>query len=835
MAGNNRHILHFPSQKKSDKEKNKDWQESCIDAAEHLCIHNNRQIRQTYHNKKTNYNLYNNILDTRDIERVCNQHGLDVSTFPAKMQHVGIGSSRIRKLVGEEMGRRYEWRVVLSSKDELGVSSKEESIKEIWMNTLSDQIQANETDPERLKAKLQEVQKYINYDYQDIREITANKLLKYEFHKQDLRHIFNRTFEDLLVAGEEIACIEEIGDEPIVRKVNPLNLFCVMSPETTDIEDSDIIVEYSYKSVGQIIDYFYDYLTPTQIEELEEGTVSGNTINFGGIKQSLTRELTIEDRYGSVPETLFLPHTTGNSALGSAYDSYGNIRLLKVVWKSRRKIGKLSFYDENGELQEDIVHETYKPNKELGEKVEWLWINEWWEGHKIGLDTYVKIRPIPYQGRSKHNLSISYPPYVGVVSNVNSQRVMSLMDIIKPLDYLYDVYSYRTELAVAKYLGPMLAFNMSLIPSGMPMDKWLQYVTGTGLMPLDPTNEILKGPSQGKSAGAFNTVTAQSINSELGNFIREHLALMQDIERRIEIISGISNQSLGQIQPNERVGNVERVLKGNSQITEKWFNLHDRFKRKVLQRLLDTAKYTYKKNPFRAQYILDDLQNVSLQLGDEFFEHDYDLMVSNSTDDTELFYALKQLSHAAMQAGQATFADVISIYKSESVQSLSRKLEESSRQLMEQQQAQQQQANELKMQELEMLAAEKEKERELELYKANLDAQTKIQVAQIGAYKFQEDLDQDDDGIPDPIELGKLALEQQRNASEAFQKQMDIQLKERELTMKKQIEDKKIEAIRVQNESQEKMQREKLKADERLALKKLQLERMKAKSKPKSK
>lgn len=844
-SGNITNVIQFPSQKKSDKEKDEKWQHECIDAAEKICIFNNRQIRQNFRNKKVNYNLYNNILDTRDIERVCNQHNLDISSFPAKMQHIGIGSSRIRKLVGEEMGRKYEWKAVLSAKDEFGISQKEEQIRDLWMGVINEEIQNTSSSEEEMQARMQKMQKYISYEFQDTKEIMANKLLKYEYYKQDLKHIFNRCFEDLLLTSEEIVCVEEIGGEPIVRKVNPLNFFCLMSPETVDIEDSDIMIEFIYKTVGQVIDMFYDWLTPEEVDQLEKGSVGRSTVNYGGAVPSLTRNLSLEERFGDTVDSLFITGSVQNFTFGGAFDSYGNIRVMKVVWRSRRKIGKLSYYDEEGNMQQDIVPETYKIDTSKGESIEWLWINEWWEGHKLGNDIYIKIRPVPYQGRSMMNLSVSYPPYVGTIANVNAQKANSLMDIIKPLDYLYDVYNYRTELAVAKFLGPMLAFNLSLIPSGMDMKTWLHYVTTTGMMPLDPTNEILKGPSQGKSAGAFNTITAQNINSDLGNFIQQHLLLMQDIERRIEIISGVSNQSLGQIAPTERVGNVNQVLKANSQVTEKWFNLHDRFKRKTLQRLLDVAKYVYKDNPVRAQFVLNDLEITALELSDEFFEHEYDVHVSNSMDDTELFYALKQLSHAAMQAGQATFADVISIYKTDSTQALARKLEDSARRLMEQQQQMQAQQNELKQQELQMLAQEKDKDRELKMYEIDTDAQTKIQVAQINAYKYQQDMDVNNDGVPDPVEIGRLALEEQKHLSDIQQKQLEIyqkerehqnnlSLKERELKLKKEVEDKKIQAIEVQNRSQEKMQEKQLKAKEKEIQEKLKIERIKARNKPKS-
>jgi len=831
-------IISFPAQKKTDKEKNEKWQRDCVDAAEHLTMFNSRQIRQSFLNKRTNYNLYNNILDTRDIEKVCNQHNLEISKFPAKMQHIGIGNSKIRLLVGEESKRRFDWRAVISSSDEQGVSSKEDQIKQMYMDFLMEKIQNEQFDQESAQRELNKLQKYINYDFQDIKEITANKILKHEVKRLEVKTIFNDSFLDLLIAGEEIACIEEVCGDIVVRKCSPLNVFTLNSPYSNKIEDSEIIVEYGYGTVGSVIDQFYEYLTPQEIDKLEAG--DGNSLfNYGGARQMLTRDLSIDERFGELNGQLFIPSELSAFTMGGGYDAYGNVRVLKVVWKSRRKIGKLTYFDEYGNEQSELVPEDYNPVKELGENVEWMWINEWWEGHKIGNDIYCKIRPIPYQGRSMFNASICKPPYVGSYANTDLSKAMSLMDIMKPLDYLYDIYSYRRELAVAKYLGPMLAFNMSLIPSGMDMKNWLHYVTTTGLMPLDPTNEILKGPSQGKNAGAFNTLTATTVNSDLGNFIQQHTILMEQLKQDLDEVSGVSRQRLGEISSNETVGGVERAVNQSSHITEKWFAVHDRFKKRVLERILETAKYVWKNNPKKCQFVLDDMQTIIVENYDEFFESEYDVMISDSSTDQELFQALKQLSQAALQNQQATFADVISIYKSESIQAVARKLEESSRAIMEQQSAMEQQ----KMQAQQQMAAEANQvqmaKMELDKYKIDQDNLTKIQVATIGAMKGVEGpVDMDGNGIADPLEVQKLALDQQDLQSRQFNEQLKLQLeerkhskdteiKERELANKKDIEDKKIKAIEVQNKNQEKMQAAQIKAQEKELQMKERIERIK--------
>ena len=65
MATNN--LTFFPAQKKSTSQKNKKWMMACLDAAEEFSSVRNHRIRQSQYNKKINYDLYNDILDQRDI------------------------------------------------------------------------------------------------------------------------------------------------------------------------------------------------------------------------------------------------------------------------------------------------------------------------------------------------------------------------------------------------------------------------------------------------------------------------------------------------------------------------------------------------------------------------------------------------------------------------------------------------------------------------------------------------------------------------------------------------------------------------------------------------
>jgi hypothetical protein len=716
----------------------------------------------------------------------------------------------------------------------MGISSKEENIRDMWYEKLVDvakqKLEASmegqqidqKTMEEEMQKELGKFDKYLKYNYQDLKEMTANKILKYEYKRLDVSDTFLRCWEDFLVCGEEVVCIEELGNDIVFRKVNPLYLFTIQSPETYKLEDADWIVEYTMMSVGQVVDYYHNELTKDEIDTLEQSK-EYNSMKTGGIQMAYNRDITVEERFGYTAGELFVPNQIATHYFGGAYDQRGNVRIMRVCWKSRRKIGKVKYYDEYGSQEEKIVDEYYTLDKDAGETVDWIWINEWWEGTKIANDIYVKIRPIPYQSRSMANLSESKPPYVGIYCNTNNSRVMSFMDNIKPMDYLYDIYFHRLNLALSKYKGPMLGINVSMIPSEWDPLKWLQYAEATNILFLDPTNEVLKGPMQGKSAGTFNQMSAQGINLEMGNYITQHVNLIGFIKQQMDLISGVNEYRQGDIKGDANVGTSNMGWSASNSMTEKYFSLHNSFKRDCMQRLLEVAKYVWKENPKKVQYVGDDMMVEVVNSYDEFCESEYDIHIDDGPNTQELMQALNQLAHAGMQTGQIKFRDLIEIYKKDSISSLARYLEESqdkmAQEQQEQQQAQQQHEKELAQQEAEIRqqALQLEYERlNREDVNRQLDRENKIQIETLKGLSFAQDQDINENGIPDLLEQSKVAILQQKQAFEEVQKDREHQLKYATDQQKNEIERQKLGLMR--EEMKNKKEIEKIKADTALRI-----------------
>ena len=448
--------------------------------------------------------------------------------------------------------------------------------------------------------------------------------------------------------------------------------------------------------------------------------------------------------------------------------------------------------------------------------VEWTWIIEVWEGYRVGEDLYIGIQPLDYQHVSADNPNSQRLPYTGVVYNNTNSRPRSLVSMMKPLQYMYIVLWYRLELALARDKGRVALIDVSQIPKSMGIDvnKWMHYLGALGVAFINPYEDgwDIQGTGGGRPA-QFNQF--QSLDLTMANSIDAYIGLMDKIESMVSEITGVTKQREGAISSSELVGNVERSVIQSAHITEPLFWVHNQVKREALTMLLDTSKAAWKGNKRYLHYVLDDATRAYITLSDEYFYEDMDIFLDDSTKNQQALEALKSLMQPAMQNG-ASLLDVAEIITMDNINTIKNRLEDIEQKRMEQQQAAEQAQAEREQQMIQMQNEIKEeelmiKEAEMDLKKYEIDQNnaTKITVAQLNAYRGSEDMDQDGNGIPDPMEIGKQALEERKQASEEANKQLELNNKRREAEMKKEIENKKIQLEKERMEHEMKLQKAK--------------------------
>ncbi len=822
----------FPAQKVPMSKKTKEWKESCVDyIIGHSASSRNGNSRSREEEMQTYYDLYNSIYNEKDLKYVTNPFKQD-DGFPATAQDYNIIKPKIDLLLGEETKRPFNFRVVRTS--DIATSNLQDKAKQLLIDYVQASIMSK-LGPEE-QARYQEalqsgeimtpeqIQKYLTKDYKDIAEIAAQHSLNYLKQKLNVTHEFFKGWKDALIAGEEIYYVGVINGEPYVERVNPLSFSYEQSADLEFIHEASWCCRKMNMSATEIYDRFYDKMSEKQLNELLDMMDDGTR---GGLNPQVRKT------------SLDYPHIktrTINGFSSNPFQNADNINVWHCCWKSFKKIGFVTIINpETGAEEEFEVDESYKvTGREVN--VEWTWIIEVWEGYRVGEDLYIGIQPVEYQHISADNPNSQKLPYTGVVYNNTNSSPRSLVSMMKPLQYMYIVIWYRLELAMARDKGKVVTMDITQIPKSMNIDvaKWMHYLGALGVNFVNPYEEGWDIPGrEGGKPSQFNQITALDLT--MANTIDQYINLMDKIESMVSEITGVTKQREGAISSNELVGNVERSVVQSAHITEPLFWVHNQVKKEVLSMLLNTAKFAWKDSDKRCiHYVLDDATRAFLTLNDDFFYEDMDIFLDDSTKNQQQLEALKQLMQPAMQNG-ASLLDIAEIITMDNINMIKNRLEDIEQKRMEQQQAlEEQQAqreqqmiqmqNEVKEEELMI----KEAEMDLEKYKIDTDNATKITVAQLQAYRGLEDQDQNDNGIPDTMEIAAQALAERKQASEEAGKQFEFNAKIREQQMKEKIEDKKIQLEREKLTAAQKLQKQKDEAA-------MQREKLKAKTAMKNK
>lgn len=820
----------FPAQKLPMSKKTQAWKEACVDyvvGAGDSGFGGNGRSRSD--EMQTYYDLYNSIYNEKDLKYVTNPFKQD-DGFPAMAQDYNIIKPYVDQLLGEETKRPFNFHPQRTS--DIAVSELQEKAKEMLMDYIQATI-ASKLSPEQAARYEQalatgEIQtpeaiaKYLQKDYKDIAETEAYHALQFLKRKLNLTHEFYKGWKDALIGGEEIYYVGVINGDPYVERVNPMYFDYEHSLDLEFIDDAAWCRRKMIMSATEIYDRFYDKMSERQLNELLEL-----------IDQRPGAGNNPEIRKTSIDYESIKLHKI-NSFTDNPFD-IDHITVYHCCWKSFKKIGFVTLLNpETGEAEEFQVDEDYKVTG-TEQSVEWDWIIEVWEGYRIGDDMYIGIQPIEYQHISADNPNSQKLPYTGVVYNNTNSKPRSLVSMMKPLQYMYIVVWYRLELALSRDKGKVAVMDITQIPKSMNIDvnKWMHYLSALGVAFINPYDEGWDIPGrEGGKPSQFNQLSSWDLT--MSNVIAEYIQLMQKIEDMVAKLTGITPQRQGQIAASELVSNANTAVNMSYHITEPWFWNHNQVKRRVLTMLLNTSKAAWKDNKRYLNYILDDATRAFVQLSDNFFYEDMDIFVDDSTKNQQYIDQLKQLLQPAMQNG-ASLLDIAEIITLDNMSMIKNRLEEIEQKRMEQMQQQQQaeqqaqqqmaeQQNQLKEEELMLKEAELDLEKykvDQDRYKAEQDNATKITVAQINSYRGAENMDQDMNGIPDPIEIGKQTLEQQKINSDIATKQLELNNKRREIEQKREAENKKIqlEKDRMKHETELQrmsdkaaMDREKLKA-----------------------
>lgn len=739
----------FPPQKLPMKDKDAVWGKACIDA---IIGRFGAGTYGGYTRKERmgiSYGLYDSEFDKNDFKYITDPYSVG-DVFPANMQNYNIIRPKVDLLLGEESKRPFSFRILQTNEDAVGMAQDKKA--QMLMQYMMNEIRGESNDGQTPDF----IQKYMRYTWKTVAEEVAENIINYLKERLNLSEEFLKAWKDALVCGEEIYYTSIVNGEPFLERINPLECEFDRDTYTNFIDEKEWFRRTWYMTSTAIYNRFNDIMDEDDLDQMLAKFSSVSNKSQGP-----------ESPFQSV---MYKENVTSRFVDNFRHDDrpYDSIEVNHCVWRSFKKVGFVSIEEAEGEKPQmdssynskklvDMVDETYKPMP--GEKIEWDWITEIWEGYKLGEDLFIGIRPIPYQHQSLETLNDNRLPYTGVIYNHTNSYGKSLIEIMKPLQYMYMILWYRLELALSRDKGKILTMDVTQIPKkyGFSIEKWLHYLTSIGVNFVNPYEEGWDTPGrEGGKPSSFNQFA--SVDLSMSNVIAGYIQLMVKIEDMIGEISGVSRQREGSISNSELVGNVERAVIQSSHITEPLFWKHNQAKRRCLNLLLDVARYTYQESgKAKLQYVFSDGARNFLDVAEDFLYSDFDVFVSDSTKENQHIEAMKTLLQPAMQNG-ATLLDAAAILTAENMSLLKEKLkeiEDNKMKLMQQQQQVEQQQLQQKTQLDASIRAEANRIKE----EASIrQSDTAIQVALIGAGTGSEQ----EDRTPEIDAMNDKFLEQQK-------------------------------------------------------------------------
>ena len=784
--------INLPQQQLPMSRKTKAWRKMHLDWADARTFFNYAPVRNSVIHKKINYDLFDGKLHMQDLEVVLNPEHLKEKTTPTDIQHYPIINSKLQVLRGEESKRVFDFKVVVTNPN--SISEIEDNKKAAVLQQLQQLVADQSSSNEEYQQKLEKLSDYFTYEWQDMREVRANNLLNHYMKEYNIPLMFNRGFMDAAIVGEEIYQCDIRGGEPIIERVNPLKIRIFKSGYSNKVEDADIIIMEDYWSPGQIIDAYYDVLTKKDIDYIESAPdiiPQADEMGHQDERAAFVNHHMIDDVIAGTDETgmgfYFDPFGLFSDGAGDLlpFDTNGNVRVLRMYWKSRRKIKKVKSYDpETGEETYNFYPETYVLNEALGEEEEIEYINEAWEGTKIGQEIYVNMRPRVVQYNRLSNPSRCHFGIVGSIYNLNDGKPYSLVDMMKPYNYLYDVIHDRLNKMMAKNWGKIITLDLAKVPKDWKIDKWMYFAKKNNIAVIDSFKEGNVGASTGKLSGALNNASSGVIDAELGNSIQMYINMLEFIKMEMSEVIGISKQREGQVSNRETVGGVERATLQSSHITEWIFTIHDDVKKRALECFLETAKIALKGGSLKFSYLLSDgSQRIADINGDEFAENDYGLVVDNGNGVQDLNQKLDMLAQAGIQNQMISFSTVMKLYGSASLAEKQRLVESDERRIQERQAQQAQMEQQMQEAQLQQQAALEQAKMEQAERINERDNETKIIVANISHSA--------DDGITEP-EYSQEAKDKLAESMRQFDARLKLDRERLELDKKKAADDARL-------------------------------------------
>jgi hypothetical protein len=835
----------FPDQFKTEKEKEgESWIKNTMDYFTSKAYMEYMKNREGF---VRNYDLVKGILDPKDFYQEPEVKSFtEMLTADLKLasyvQMYSIMTTPINELVGEVTKRPDSYMVKAFDDDSQSeeLQFKTDLLQKFVLSNAKEMIIQKAmqegveipNDEELDKMTLQQMKDELD-GYTSVAEKWANHILTCTKVEFNLKEKSEETFRDLIITSREFYHMYEDNSKLgyNIEVANPKNVWFLTTPDKKYTSDPSGRAQGAYAAgtvtvmeLSEIIETIPD-LTKEEIDHLRSGLEDFGILNAresnlsNGVAPGID-SITYDTYDPLVEQTRMIidsemrDNTDGLEdwiGVTNSISSFGyRYVVVKAYWISKKKVGKLVYVDEVGNIQSTLVDETYKSKTIPTEiSLEWGWVNQWYQGIKIGSDVY-HVKPFNLLG---------YCPIIGTTFEIKNTEARSTVDLMKPFQAIYNVCINQMWELLGKEIGNVGSINVRRIPrvkdgDGQDdIDVWEMEARERGIIFDDDSPENTKAP-------VSNTSVAKNVDLTRTSEIQSRYNLAVQMKNECWELIGMSKQRLGSVSASESATGTTAAIQQSYSQTEPLFVAHEYVLGQLYQAIIDASLYVESQKPESTlSYINSEGTAAFVKVnGSDLKFRDMKVFATNRPEDIEMFKELRNLAQPLMQNGGSLY-EVIELYGTKSIRQMKKvfrdlrdKMDEQQQQEFQQKQQAMEQAQQIADAQIQQTYQQHQEEMLNENYQKELDRLSKERIAIIAATGFGQVESQDDNGnnVPDVLELNRITLEQSKVNKEFTSKLADIQSKNKQFDSKMAIEKDKIKVARENMEND--LQIEKLRA-----------------------
>jgi len=659
---------------------------------------------------------------------------------------------------------------------------------EAGMDPASEEAQ-QQLSPENLKT-LPEIEDYFSKSYRSSIEEWATHQLNVDEERFKMHELEERGFRDMLIADREFWHFRMLEDDYDVELWNPVLTFYQKSPDQRYIADSNYVGKVDLMTVSDVVDKYGYLMDNKQLKSLQKiyparsAQYQVNGYQNDGAYYDATRSHEWNTNapglaYRQYASNYMADPSRGGDILtqilsqSEDLEQWGDGNLMRVstiYWKTQRQVGHLTKIEEDGEVVQEIIDETFKitekpvydtsifKNKSKdtllqGEHVEWIWINETWGGVKIGPNVPAmwrttmddNVNPIylginrekpgrlPFQFKGENSLYGCKLPVEGRVFSDRNTRSTSLVDLMKAYQVGYNMVNNQIADILIDELGTVIMFDQNALPRHSMGEDWGKNNYAKAFVAMKDFQMLPLDTSITNTENATNFNHYQTLNMEQTSRLMSRIQLANYFKQQCFDSIGINPQRLGGAVSAETATGVVNAMQQSYAQTEIYFVQHsDHLMPRVHQMRTDLAQYYNSTKPsVRLSYISTEAQKVNFTMnGTDLLLRDFNVFATTKTNHRAILEQLKQMALTNNTTG-ASIYELGNIVKADSISEITDILKDSETRTEQSRAQEMQQQRQMQEQQLQAKAQEEQMKLQAEMQENDKDRQNNITIAEI--------------------------------------------------------------------------------------------------------